>query len=803
MHLFRIRLILALILSVTVVSLASTYFDVLAHKHVLRLELARRTKWMGVSLQPDFQGALGTGDPSSISGLTELLKSGTGALALAVYDGHGAPVSSAGPQTVLQSLPHSIVAHSLAKEAEISAFGHTGGQEWLAESFPLQNGVDADGALVVVTDANYIRDAGNAVWQRSFWRILVLVFLIVAITLAMVRWFLLRPMTQAVERLRRLRLKPTHVDKNSASGSPELSKGGLNLFQPLAREMETLAKSLIAARAAAAAEARLRDAGEHRWTAERLAVHIRDHSGSSRIFVVSNREPYMHVRQGRETVCVVPPSGLVTAIEPVLRACDGVWVASGSGNADAATVDEFDRLRVPPDDPRYTLRRVWLTEEEETKYYDGFANEGLWPLCHIAHTRPIFRAGDWECYQRVNASFAAALLEEMKDSVEPIVFVQDYHFALLPRMVKQARPDARVAIFWHIPWPNPEAFGICPWQSELLDGLLGADLIGFHIPLHCNNFLATVDRAIESRTNREHMTVRRHGHLSTVRPYPVSVAFSGAPQDDAEFEETEANTETEAEERSTLRKDLLDEFGVRAESLVLGVDRLDYTKGIEERLLAFEQLLEDHPQHRERTAMVQIAAPSRTRIPSYEDLARRVQEAVERINQRYQTARWKPIVLIDRQCSHEEVARWYCAADLCLVTSLHDGMNLVAKEFVAARDDGDGVLVLSKFTGAAVELRDALLVNPYDIAGVAEAIHTGLEMNRADRRLRMRRLRRQVMEYNIYRWAARVLGDLRELRLEYDEPFTPLRLEPAPDGAPESAPAPAHEIPEETGVKGG
>jgi alpha,alpha-trehalose-phosphate synthase [UDP-forming] len=801
MHLFRIRLILALILSVTLVSLASTYFDVLAHKHVLREELERRTKWMGVSLEPDFQGALGTGDPSSLSGLTELLKSGTGALALAVYNTQGTLVSSAGPQEVLRSLPSSVIARSLAKETEIDTFGRAGSQEWLEEAFPLHKGVKPDGVLVVVTDANYIRTAGNDLWRRTFWRIVALVVLIVAITLLMVRWFLLRPMTQAVERLRRLRLKSTHMDKFSGPGPTELTTGAFSLFRPLAREVETLAESLIEARAAAATEARLRDAGEHRWTAERLAVHIRDRSGSSRIFVVSNREPYMHVRQGRETVCVVPPSGLVTAIEPVLRACDGVWVASGSGNADAATVDEFDRLRVPPDDPRYTLRRVWLTEEEEAQYYDGFANEGLWPLCHIAHTRPIFRAGDWECYQRVNRRFADALLEEMKDSAEPTVFVQDYHFALLPRMVKDARPDARVAIFWHIPWPNPEAFGICPWQAELLDGLLGADLIGFHIPLHCNNFLATVDRVIESRTNREHMTVRRHGHLSTVRPYPVSVAFSGSPMDDADFDETAEESDAGTEERGLLRKELLDEFGVRAEYLALGVDRMDYTKGIVERLLAVEQLLEDYPQHRERLTLVQIAAPSRTRIPSYADLARRVEEAVERINLRYQTARWKPIVLIERQCSHEEVARWYRAADLCLVTSLHDGMNLVAKEFVAARDDGDGVLVLSKFTGAAVELRDALLVNPYDIAGVAEAINTGLEMNRADRRLRIRRMRRQVMEYNIYRWAARVLGDLRELRLEYEELAAPPRAEPASEPAPGSAfgraSGSAQEVPEE------
>ncbi len=791
MHLFRVRLILALILSVTVVSLAFTYFDVLTHQHTLRGELERRTQWMGVSLRPDVQNALSTGDPSSLSGLTQLLKTGTGALALGVYDAQGKLLSSSGPRSILDALPADVLTEAIKKGSEQSRFGHTRNQEWLEEAFPLSDGVEPSGTLVIVADANYIRTAGSDLWRRSFWRIVAFVVLIVVITLVMVRWFLLRPMTQVVDRLRRLRLKTSHLEKTASQSVVDLAAHELSLFQPLAREVETMAKNLVAARAAAAAEARLRDAGENLWTAERLGVHIRNYSTASRIFVVSNREPYMHVRQGRDTVCVVPPSGLVTALEPVLRACDGVWVAYGSGSADAATVDEFDRLRVPPEDPRYTLRRVWLTEEEESHYYDGFANEGLWPLCHIAHTRPIFRPADWECYQRVNARFAEALVQEMEGCTEPIVFVQDYHFALLPRLVKEARPDARVAIFWHIPWPNPEAFGICPWQGELLDGLLGADIIGFHIPLHCNNFLNTVDRTLESRTSREHMTVRRHGHSCAVRPYPVSVAFSGGVRDFEELDaaeveaEAEAESEFEAEERAGRRRELLDEFGVRAESLVLGVDRMDYTKGIVERLLAIEQLFVDRPWHRGRTTMVQIAAPSRTRIPSYAELARKVEETVERINLRFQTPRWRPIVLVDRQCSHDQVNRWYRAADLCLVTSLHDGMNLVAKEYVAARDDFDGALVLSKFTGAAVELRDALIVNPYDIAGVAEAIHNGLEMNRAERRQRMRRMRRYVMEHNIYRWAARVLGDLRELRLDNGEAEQPPRAEPSSEPVPE------------------
>ena len=767
MHKFRLRLILALVACVTLVSVASTYFDVLAHKHILREELVRRTKWMGVSIQPSIEQTLASGSDTSLSALVLQAKQRTSATAVAVYDPQGKLLAFSGPIDLVHSLSDATLARTLRKGAVLGGFGHAGDRQWLEEDFPLHNGNELKGAFVLVTDAGYIRDAAYDVWARSFWRIVATVILIAGITFAMVRWFLLQPMTRVVDRMRRLRAG--HPVRAVHSAAKELS-----FFTPLAREVETMAESLRSARAAAEAEARLRDAGENLWTAERLSVHMRDKAGTSRLFVVSNREPYVHMHQGKEIVCHVPPSGLVTALEPVLRACDGVWVASGSGNADAETVDEFDRLRVPPDDPRYTLRRVWLSNEEETNYYDGFANEGLWPLCHIAHTRPIFRAGDWACYQRVNARFAAALLEEMKDCAEPIVFVQDYHFALLPRLIKTARPDARVSIFWHIPWPNPEAFGICPWQSELLEGLLGADLIGFHIPLHCNNFLATIDRTIEARTSREQMTVRRHGHVTSVRPYPISVAFEGGPVMDADPEE---DAEAEAT-RDTLRGKLLAEHGVRAEAIALGVDRMDYTKGIEERLLAFEALLEEHPWHRERLTMVQIAAPSRTRIPSYVDLRRRVGEAAARINQRHQTAHWRPVVLIERQCSHEEVARWYRVADVCVVTSLHDGMNLVAKEFVAARDDEDGTLVLSRFAGASVELRDALIVNPYDIAGTAEAIHRGLEMPREERRQRMQLMRHQVMEYNIYRWAASVLRALREVRLETDQAATSMPVEP-------------------------
>jgi trehalose 6-phosphate synthase len=536
--------------------------------------------------------------------------------------------------------------------------------------------------------------------------------------------------------------------------STRLKVPDLEMFRPLAREVATFAESLNSARSAAELEARLRATGEAMWTADRLAVHVRSRLEDGRLFVVSNREPYIHSHRGRSVEVSEPASGLVTAIEPVLRACGGTWVAHGSGDADLEMVDAHDRLVVPPDDPHYTLRRVWLSKEEEQGYYYGFANEGLWPLCHIAHTRPVFRPSDWKHYQEVNQKFADALLEEMEDVTHPVVLVQDYHFALLPRMIKQRRPDARLAIFWHIPWPNPEAFGICPWQRELIDGLLGADLIGFHIQAHCTNFLQSVDRTVESRIDWNQFAVQRLEHRTAVRPFPISVASVEVP--------VEVPLESAYEERGALLKVL----GVEAALMGVGVDRVDYTKGILERFLAVERFLEKYPRYQGVFTFVQIGAPSRTHIKRYHDLQAEVEAEADRINWKFQSGQWKPIVLLNRQHNHKEVEAYYRAADLCLVTSLHDGMNLVAKEFVANRHDERGVLILSCFTGAARELADALQVNPYDIDQTAEAIRAALEMAPEQKQLRMQRMRRTVREHNVFRWAGSLIGELCDVRLD-------------------------------------
>jgi alpha,alpha-trehalose-phosphate synthase [UDP-forming] len=604
----------------------------------------------------------------------------------------------------------------------------------------------ADGkalGLLVFHDADFIREQSSVIWRQTLIHVSLEILLIVLITFLIIRWSLMSPISKAAKWLKALR----------SGNSGEALAPRSELLGPLAREMEGVVKSLQEARAAAEREARLRETAESLWTSDRLSVHVRKRLQQRRLVVISNREPYIHTRQNGNIEIMIPASGLVTALEPILRSCDGTWIAEASGDADRETVDEHDRLRVPPAEPQYTLRRVWLTKEEENGYYFGFANEGLWPLCHIAHTRPIFRSENWEYYQQVNRKFAGAVLDEIADTQKPLILVQDYHFALLPRMIKNERPDARVAIFWHIPWPNPEAFGICPWERELVDGLLGADLVGFHIQNHCNNFLETVDHAVECRIEWEGFSVNRAGHLTRVRPFPISIDF------------TDSSDVESRESPYVDRAALLAGLGVQAKFMGIGVDRVDYTKGILERFRGIERFLEKYPYYQGKFTFVQIGAPSRMQIKRYLELYADVESEANRINRRFQTNQWKPIALLKRHHSHQEIERFYRASDLCLVTSLHDGMNLVAKEYVAARDDDRGVLILSRFAGASRELHDALIVNPYDTELIADAIHTALEMPAAEIERRMQALRRTVREHNIYRWAANLISELAEIRL--------------------------------------
>jgi trehalose 6-phosphate synthase len=525
-------------------------------------------------------------------------------------------------------------------------------------------------------------------------------------------------------------------------GGPRAVRTG-GAFQPLLADVRRMASDL------ASEESR---ASGGPWSAQRLQRTLERSLGGEGVLVLANREPYSHERTQNGGVRISSPaSGLVTALEPIMRACAGTWIAHGSGSADRDTVDARDRVMVPPGEEVYALRRVWLGEDEVRGYYNGFSNEGLWPLCHVAHTRPAFRATDWRQYQLVNERFAEAVCEEATGS-DPIVLVQDYHFALAPRLIRQRLPRATVIAFWHIPWPSAERLAMCPWAKELLTGLLGSSVLGFHTQQHCNNFVESVDHFLEARIDRERQAVVLGGRETLVRSYPISVDW---PNRSAQLAPAVPES----------RRSVFAELGLAPGALLgVGVDRLDYTKGIEERLLAVERLLERFPHLRGRFTFAQLAAPSRTGIERYRALEQTVEAIVGRVNQRFGSGSYRPIALLRAHHDAKNVFRYLRAADVCYVSSLHDGMNLVAKEFVAARDDERGVLVLSRFTGAARELTEALVVNPYDLEEASAALATALAMAPAEQEERMRAMRDYVAEFNVYRWAGRMLTDAARVR---------------------------------------
>lgn len=513
---------------------------------------------------------------------------------------------------------------------------------------------------------------------------------------------------------------------------------------PIAKDLRDLVRDLEQDR-------RVKDEGQITWAPKTLKKILNEDLKGDEVLIVSNREPYIHVNRGEQIEIQMPASGLVTALEPIMRACSGTWIAHGSGSADKEVVDDKDHIRVPPEHPSYQIRRVWLTKEQEAGYYYGFSNEGLWPLCHIAHTRPVFRTSDWNEYVSVNEKFAKVVIEESKTD-DPVILVQDYHFALLPKMVREKLPNATIISFWHIPWPNPEAFGICPWREDILSGLLGSSIIGFHTRFHCNNFVDTVDRFLEARIDRESSTISHGGKLTAVQHYPISIEW---PPRWLENQKSVADCRTQVRELNSIHPDCF---------AGIGVDRLDYTKGILERFMAIERLFELYPQWIGKFTFIQIAAPSRSSIEQYQNFDSQVRALAQRINQRFGSKSNVPICLKIQHHEPDQVYAYYRAADVCMVTSLHDGMNLVAKEYIAARDDERGVLILSQFTGASRELPEALVVNPYNVDQCATALHVALTMPTKEQRDRMRSMRGLIQEFNVYRWAGRMLIDAARMR---------------------------------------
>jgi len=725
--------ILSIVLAVGLVAFGFTFYQSSTERNKLIQELEIHTEQITADILQGNTFYFERINQHTIERFADSINKRYNLLGIAVYLNNDSIISNDSTRNLI-NYSMDYISQSITTDTSLGNFFTIAGEDIYQYIKPIKRADLSNYAIVFYTDAEYIDTIIGKIWFRNFIRWFIQAFLVSLVTLLIIRWGIFSPINKIVDWAKTMRTGNTGQIKPQPF---------LKFLDPLHKEIEYIAKAMHEAKATAEEEARLRTSAEAIWTPERLKVEMENLLQKKKMIVVSNREPYMHIHEGKEIKCIVPASGMITAMEPILKACSGLWIASGTGDADKETVNKYDKVLVPPEDPKYTLKRLWLTKEEEDHFYYGFSNEGLWPLCHIAHTRPTFRNNDWHFYKKVNQDFAKAVLDETKDEEQPFILIQDFHFALLPELLKKEKPKAKVAIFWHIPWPNPESFGICPWQREILHGMLGADLIGFHTQYHCNHFLETVNNSLESRVLWENFSVKIGGRTTFVKPFPISIAFTLK-----DFDNNSPKLKV---------SQLLIEHGITSKFMGIGVDRIDYTKGIIEKFLAIERFFEKNPSFLGKFTFVQIGAPSRTLLKSYSDMVSAVENEANRINWRFKSKNWKAILLLKRHHSHEEIAPFYSSADFCMVTSLHDGMNLVAKEFVASRNQNDGTLILSRFAGASKELQGAIIVNPYDIEKTADAIKLALEMTKEEQNQRMKQMRLIIVRHNIYSWAASLL----------------------------------------------
>jgi trehalose 6-phosphate synthase len=734
-----IAFILSIIFAVVLVAFGFTFYQSSTEKTKLNSELELRILQVAKQIFHDDSLFFEKIDQININHFADSINKQYNLIGFSIYYNYDSTLSNYSSRRLI-NYSKVYIAQSLNADTSLGNFFNSDGGKIYEYTKLIKSVNGSRKAVVLYADASYIDKVISSIWFGNFIRWFIQAFLVSFVTLLLIRWGIFSQINKIVDWVKAVRTGKIGQIKPLPH---------LKFLDPLHKEIEYIAKAMNEAKATAEEEARLRTSGEAIWTPERLRVEMENLLHKKKLIVVSNREPYMHIHEGKEIKCIVPASGLITAMEPILKACSGLWIAAGTGDADKETVNKHNKVEVPPEDPKYTLKRLWLTKEEEDHFYYGFSNEGLWPLCHIAHTRPTFRNDDWRFYKKVNEDFARAVLDETKDEEQPFILIQDFHFALLPELIKKEKPKAKVAIFWHIPWPNPESFGICPWQREILQGMLGADLIGFHTQYHCNHFLETVNNALESRVLWESFSVKIGDRTTFVKPFPISIAFTLKDYDN---------------NSSIIQpSQLLNEHGIASQFLGIGVDRIDYTKGIIEKFLAIERFLEKNPSYIGKFTFVQIAAPSRTLLKNYSDLVTAVENEANRINIRFKSKDWKAILLLKRHHSHEEIAPFYSSANLCMVTSLHDGMNLVAKEFVASRNQNDGSLILSRFAGASQELQGAIIVNPYDIEKSADAIKLALEMTIEEQNQRMQQMRLVVVRHNIYSWAASLLRTMASI----------------------------------------
>ena len=731
-----VALVISIIFAVGLVAFGFTFFQISSERSSLQNELESRIRNVAEDLLKDDTALFSGPGNYNIERLADSLDERYRLAGLAVYFNRDSIVTDNSSRNIVFSSLESVI-HSVSSHIPEGSYITVNREKYFQYVRPLLKQGKHAYTLILYGETKYIDKILGNIWVKNFISWFFQALLVSVVSVIVIRWGIFDPINRIVQWTKALRTG------NAALLS---RKPPMKFLAPLHEEIEHFAKAVQEAKATAEEEARLRTSSEAIWTPERLKVEVENLLEKKKMIVVSNREPYMHVHSGKEVKCIVPASGMITAMEPILKACSGLWIASGTGDADRETVDAHGKVQVPPDAPAYTLRRLWLTKEEEDHFYYGFSNEGLWPLCHIAHTRPVFRIADWNQYKKVNEDFARAVIEETADEEQPFILIQDFHFALLPELIKREKPHSRVGIFWHIPWPNPESFGICPWQREILLGMLGADLIGFHTQYHCNHFMETVSNALEARVIWENFSVRMGGQTTIVKPFPISIAFTLKDYDQTALKATPSS--------------LLGEYGITARQIGIGVDRIDYTKGIVEKFLAIERFLEKNPSYVGKFTFVQIGAPSRTLLKSYSDMVAAVESEAARINLKFKARNWKAILLLKRHHSHEEITPFYTSSNFCMVTSLHDGMNLVAKEYIASRHTNDGALILSRFAGAARELQGAIIINPYDTERSADAIKVALEMTAEEQNQRMKQMRLTVVRYNIYSWAAALLRTL-------------------------------------------
>ncbi len=483
-------------------------------------------------------------------------------------------------------------------------------------------------------------------------------------------------------------------------------------------------------------------------TSDELIKFVKKVLKGKQLVVAIQSEPYVHVKTPKGIKLQKGAGGAHVLLDGVLKQVGGLMVAVGRGTGDQQMSDAKGRIRVPPDTKTYTLKRIFLKKKELDGFYYGFANQTLWPLCHAVFIKPIFHTSWWEEYKQVNQKFADAILEEIKDD-NAFIWVNDYHFALLPKMLQEKHPKLSVGVFWHIPWPTHEIFRICPWRKEILEGLLGADFIGFHRGYHVDNFVECARRELGVIVDNEPKSIIWNDNHTKLANLPAGIDY---------HEIQDSFSKHKLIDKRIIKRD----FGFNFEKLIIGVDRIDYTKGLVERLKILDRFFEKYPEYIGKVVYFSVGAPSRIHIPAYKNLNKEILDLVEKINWKYSTNDWFPIVFVDQILPREKIFEYYRLADVCLVTALDDGMNLVAKEFVLCSDPEKGVLVLSKFTGAAKDLKWALQINPYSVEASVDVLRQALEMNKKEKIERNKNLKNAVKANNIYDWAKNFIEKTEE-----------------------------------------